>query len=229
LRGSGDEVTNSKEICGKIDAAHGERNIEECLKAVEKLAEMKVKSMMAGVDNERQKEIIEDCVIQIWQSEPKYEGRDGARFSTWVSAVIRNQIYSALPPPAKKDKDEEDTAAKKDSDEEDTAVRKLEIIEVSLDDIVGNDGEREGPQIKRDSAAIGSYPSPEAYEAFCLQSDGLGQKEIAEKIGRTYAATRKAISRWTEEMGKDAAREMVSDESGYRPCARSTPKVTIPY
>jgi RNA polymerase sigma factor (sigma-70 family) len=194
-------MSRTKEFCIKIDRAYKNESMEEVLKEVKKLAEMKVNSRMDEFDEERcrdvkerRKDVVQLCLIAVWQS--KFEGK--SRYSTWVGGIIKNKIREAL----------------RQGDK--TWVLYMSRV-VGTDDEGGEqsllDAIEEGAiSLQRNSVAIGTYPSPEAYEAFSLQSEGWSQKEIAQKTGKTYAALRKQMSRWMEEIERDAARRVAREE-----------------
>jgi DNA-directed RNA polymerase specialized sigma24 family protein len=178
--------------------------MEEVLKEVKKLAEMKVKSRMVEIDKTEQQDIVQLSLIAVWQSNSKFKGKsnfkgkESSEYSTWVGGIIKNKISEALRQASK--------------------AKPLSLSLVISTDDDGKEGtlldalENGSIKLLRDSVAIGSYPSPEAYEAFSLQSEGWSQKEIAQKRGKTYAAHRKQMSRWMEEIERDAARRMAREE-----------------
>lgn len=179
--------TRTKKLCGRIDGAYKEGNIEEALKAVEELAKLRVKNMAWDLSKQDKKDIVQDCVVAAWKS--KFKGRNKAgtksTYSTWVMSVIENQIHSAL-----------------------KAVQLERATHLYLSDPVGRNSDGESFTVQE---AIGSesakfekyrpvesqpFPSAEAFEVSALLEQGLTLKEIAKMKGTTHAALRQKACRW---------------------------------
>jgi RNA polymerase sigma factor (sigma-70 family) len=163
--------------------AYDEGNQDLALEGVKKLAEMRVRSLTVGFQKDRQREIIQSCVVAAWEG--RFEAR--SRFSTWVMSIIKHQIHSAF----RHVKQERESKLLYLSD---AVGRDEDDNELTLEDVIGS----ESPKYRRVESK--PFPSEQAFHVFDLQERGLSLKEIAQRQGISYDAIRQRVSRWTREM-----------------------------
>lgn len=174
-------MSATREICSRMDTAYEDGNLDEALKEVRRLANLRVWGKVPDFPKELKQAIIEDCFSAAGIG--KFEGRNNAKFSTWVYRLIGNQINNAI-----RGRQKERSNRKK---------------YLGLEDLEDIDAEQLGFNVILPFGSQG-YPSELAREVFDMREQGLNLKQIAEKKRTTHAAMRKRVSRWYKQMGWSA-------------------------
>ena len=196
-------MSRISDLCSRINTAYERGDTNETLREVEKLANLKVWGKVYDYHDSRKAEVIQDCLLEVWQS--NFSGR--SLYSTWVVSVINHTISNSIDKIVRERRMGQMLLSLNTTIMRDKDGNEFRLLDSILDGA-----------ISCGDICSGSYPSLrdyEAYEVFSPVFSGqMSQKELAVELGLSYDTFRKRLSRWFANMERDLARKRVSGIMG---------------